>query len=318
MTVYCMGEALIDFTPERFEDNEVISYRKNVGGAPLNVATSIARLGESSSFLSQLSKDSFGQYIYGSLRENGVLVDRLDLSSSYKTGLAFVNWDENRNRSFSFYRKDAADLMYSREDFSFFTREDILHFCSVNLVDSKAKLSHKRAIEEMRRKGGLVSFDPNLRFNLWEDQEELYQTVNEFLSGADLVKIADDELFFITRKKDEKEAFNYLFDQDISLIVYTQGEKGISLISRENSYFGPAYSLDVVDTTGAGDASIGAFLYNLSKDKIGKDDLVSYVDKNHDYLLSFSNGVAGLTTTKVGALDGLPYLKEVKDLLENK
>ena len=115
-----------------------------------------------------------------------------------ETALAFVSLASDGNRDFKFYRKNSADLRYSVEDIPADILNDcgMIHFCSVDLVESPMKEAHKKLIDMAIAQNVKVSFDPNLRFSLWDDLDQLKETVNDFLKYADIIKISDDICVF--------------------------------------------------------------------------------------------------------------------------
>ena len=142
------------------------------------------------------------------------------------TALAFVSLEADGNRTFSFYRKPSADLLYAPEqvDTSLFANAYALHFCSVALVESPMREAHKTAIAAARSAGTIIDFDPNLRFPLWPDRDALRRTVLEFLPLADVVKISDEELEFLTGTSDIEAALPSLFVGHVQLVLYTCGK----------------------------------------------------------------------------------------------
>ena len=210
-TLYAIGEALIDRIPAETgcDFGAVFSFAPRVGGAPANVAAAFARLGGRSALLTQLGDDPFGAKITAELAGAGVDVSHIATTDCANTALAFVSLQADGNRTFSFYRKPSADLLYSPEqvDPALFTTAFALHFCSVSLVESPMREAHKAAIAAARQAGALVSFDPNLRFPLWPDREALYRTVWEFLPQADILKVSDEELEFLTGTTDIEKPF---------------------------------------------------------------------------------------------------------------
>ena len=300
-TVYCIGEALIDFTP--LDGGKL--FQQNPGGAPANVAATVAKLGGTSQMITQVGDDVFGHYLIDEMKKNYVDTKYVSTSSLYQTSLAFVSLDEEGNRSFSFYRENAADLMMDPNDydFSMFKKDDILHFCSVNLVDSPSRETHRKAINQMKSIGGHISFDPNLRFPLWKDRDELKAIVLEFIKVSNILKISDEELFFITGIEDESDALLSLLRDDVQLIIYTKGSEGIRYYSYNHDISVDGTKVSVVDTTGAGDASIGSVLYYLQTNGINLSS--SQIEE----MLKLSNKVAGITCTNFGGMSAVPDLR---------
>ena len=295
-----IGEALIDFIPEvkgqRLKD--VPSFKRVAGGAPANVVGAVTKLGIPSKFLTKLGDDPFGDYIVEVLDEAGIDTSNIARDKEGETALAFVSLASDGNRDFKFYRKNSADLRYSVEDIPADILNDcgMIHFCSVDLVESPMKEAHKKLIDMAIAQNVKVSFDPNLRFSLWDDLDQLKETVNDFLKYADIIKISDEELEFITGHTDIKDALDGLFADRAKYVIYTKGADGAEVYTRNGMVEASGYKIDVRDTTGAGDSFIGAFLYCLLNDEV--EDLESVSDDTLRNYLDFANAYAANTTTK--------------------
>lgn len=310
-----IGEALIDFIPQRkgCALKDVEGFTRVAGGAPANVAGAAARLGIPAMVLTQLGADAFGDYIIQSLKDSGIDTSHILQTKEHDTSLSFVSLQEDGNRDFKFYRRTAADLQYSPDNIS----EDILdecgmvHFCSVSLMDSPMKEAHRKLLDLATRKGVLISFDPNLRFSLWDDEEALRNAVLEFLPYADILKLSDEELEFITGRTDIEAALPQLLQGRCRYIIYTQGKEGASLYRKGECITSKGHRVDVVvDTTGAGDSFIGAFLYCLLKEGNGDLEEISCGQlQNH---LDFANLYAAHTTTIAGALAAMADQQELE------
>lgn len=315
-----IGEALIDFIPDvkgqRLKD--VPSFTRVAGGAPANVIGAVTKLGIPSKMLTKLGDDPFGDYIIDVLNDAGIDTSNIHRDQEGETALAFVSLAADGNRDFKFYRKNSADLRYSVEDIP----EDILddcgmiHFCSVDLVESPMKQAHKKLIDMAIEKGVKVSFDPNLRFSLWDDLDALKKTVNDFIPYADIIKISDEELEFITGKTDIKDAVPDLLSGRAKYVIYTKGADGAEIYTKNGMAEAPGYSIDVRDTTGAGDSFIGAFLFCILRDEVEDLDSVSK-DKLYEYL-DFANAYAANTSTKEGALAAMATMDEIQEWIKNR
>ena len=282
--LFSIGEALIDMIPSRVgcSFDEVPAFSPRVGGAPANVCAAVARLGGRSALLSQLGDDPFGHKIARALAGCGVDLSHLEFTGKASTALAFVSLAENGERTFSFCRKPSADLLYAPEqiDPGWFSQAFALHFCSVSLVDSPMRYAHLAAITAAREAGAILSFDPNLRFPLWPDREQLRQTVWQFLPLTHILKLSDEELPFLTGTEDIEAALPTLFTGDVQLVLYTCGSKGAYAYTRAAHAFAPCQKVRAVDTTGAGDGFIGSFLWQLSRDDVTVDKLEKLSCKN--------------------------------------
>ena len=308
--VIAIGEALIDFIPHEKGRalNDVENFLRVPGGAPLNVAAAVAKLGGKSQMLTKLGQDGFGDAILNEVKPLGVDVSRISRTNEANTALAFVSLREDGERDFSFYRNPSADMLLSAEEICVedFNEKDILHFCSVSLIDAPIKEAHRRAIEIAKEKGCLISFDPNVRLPLWKNPEDCRKAILEFLPLSNIVKISDEELEFITGIKDEKEALDFLLTGDVKVIIYTKGTNGAEFITKERVIFSPSFKVSAQDTTGAGDSFIGSLLY-----QVALEQLVDLSEEKVQEILTFSNATAALTVCKKGAIGALPLKEEV-------
>ena len=315
-TLFSIGEALIDMIPSRVSCrfDEVPSFSPRTGGAPANVCGAFARLGGKSALLTQLGDDPFGHKIAHELSAHGIDLSHVAFTDKANTALAFVSLEADGNRTFSFYRKPSADLLYTPEqiDPAWFRDAFALHFCSVSLVDSPMRHAHLAAISAAREAGVIVSFDPNLRFPLWSDREMLRQTVLQFMPLSSILKISDEELEFLTGTADIEAALPQLFIGDIQLVLYTCGSKGAHAYTRTSHSFAACQSVHAVDTTGAGDGFIGSFLWQLCRDGVTPDKLEKLSKKKLAEYLAFSNRFCGISVQSHGAIDSYPTLEQMQ------
>lgn len=314
--LFSIGEALIDMIPSRVgcSFDEVPAFSPRVGGAPANVCAAVARLGGRSALLSQLGDDPFGHKIARVLAGCGVELSHLEFTGKASTALAFVSLAENGERTFSFCRKPSADLLYAPEqiDPGWFSQAFALHFCSVSLVDSPMRYAHLAAITAAREAGAILSFDPNLRFPLWPDREQLRQTVWQFLPLTHILKLSDEELPFLTGTEDIEAALPALFTGDVQLVLYTCGSKGARAYTRTASASARSPKVTAVDTTGAGDGFIGSFLWQLQRDGVTAAELPKLSRKRLTEYLAFSNRFCAISVQHHGAIDSYPTLEQME------
>ena len=313
-----IGEALIDFIPEvkgqRLKD--VPSFTRVAGGAPANVVGAVTKLGIPSKFLTKLGDDPFGDYIIEVLDDAGIDTSNIARDQEGETALAFVSLAADGNRDFKFYRKNSADLCYSVEDIPKDVLNDcgMIHFCSVDLVESPMKAAHQKLIEMAMEQNVMVSFDPNLRFSLWDDLGQLKKTVREFLPYAYILKISDEELEFITGYTKIEEAAAQLLNGRAKYVIYTKGKDGAEIHTKDGVIKASGYSVEVRDTTGAGDSFIGAFIYCILNDEV--QDLNAVKKEKLQEYLDFANAYAANTTTKEGALAAMADNAEIREWIE--
>ncbi|WP_066051692.1 PfkB family carbohydrate kinase [Robertmurraya korlensis] len=317
--LFSIGEVLIDFIPlEKGKAlKDVISFERAPGGAPANVAAAVAKYGGSSSMITKLGVDAFGDFLVEKLVEAGVETNKISRTSEANTGLAFVSLRLDGERDFSFYRNPSADLLLDETEINeeWFSKRDILHYCSVDLVESPMKSAHAKAIRAMKAKGGLVSFDPNVRLPLWKSAEDCRNTILSFIPESHIVKISDEELEFITGISDEENAISSLFKGDVKAIIYTKGARGAELYVNGKKFDSQGFKADVQDTTGAGDAFIGGFLYKLLESNASFEELEYLLETKAEEFLTFANASGALTTEGKGAISALPTIEEIHKLM---
>lgn len=304
-----IGEALIDQVKQG-----VKLVGKFAGGAPANVATLVANLGQKSILISKIGDDDEGKIILQTLQSKGVDVSQVRVTDSHDTTIAKVQVDKKGQRTFTFDRRNAADLFLMKEeiDSRLFEANDIFHFGSVNLVPSLSRKAHEYALDIARKNGLIISFDPNLRFNLWPSPIALRETVKEFMIGVDLLKVTEEELNFIFPDMTLEAAIEKVFQAKVTWLILSKGDQGLALYqAKQKPILIKGSKVKVVDTTGAGDALIGAFIVKILQAEISKSKLASSASKMKDFA-TFANYVAALSCTKSGAIDSFPSLEDLK------
>lgn len=309
-TLYAIGEMLIDFTAQETGVLEIAeTFHKNAGGAPANVAVCVAKLGKNASVITKLGKDPFGNFLVNTLAKDNVGTQYVFRTGKANTALAFVSRDDKGERSFSFFRNPSADMLLDEEEVETvpFRAGDILHFGSVDLCDAPVRKAHTVAILRAKAAGALVSFDPNLRYNLWESAEALLRVVREYIPLADILKVSEEELLDITGIADEKKAVESLFQGNVKLIFVTKGKGGASAYTKTVSAWEPTDTKSkVVDTTGAGDSFIGTVLYQL----LGRGTQ-PFTEEELSEIMRTANRVATIVVSREGAIPAMPTHDEV-------
>lgn len=313
-----IGEALIDFIPDSAGGaiKDVNAFLPAVGGAPANVCGAFTKLGGRSEMITQLGMDGFGDKILDAFKEAGIGSSYVKRTDTANTSLAFVALKEDGNREFSFYRNPGADMLYEEDDIKaeWFADAYALHFCSVSLGDFPMKEAHCRAIQYAQEHSAIISFDPNLRPALWKDSSEMIATVKEFIPLADIVKISDEELESITGETSIETALEKLFTDGIKLVIYTEGSKGARTFTKKASAVAECVKVQAVDTTGAGDGFIGAFLWCIHRDGVTAEQIEELSAQKLEEYLKFANAFCSISVQKKGAIPSYPTLAEMEAL----
>jgi len=309
--VICFGEALIDLieSGEQRKGSAPPVFRQYTGGAPANVAVAVAKLGGLSSFAGQVGDDHFGRVIERSLAEYDVDTSPLLIEPGAPTPLAFVSLDERGERSFSFYRNETADLLYQFDPTRFASMgpNTLFHFCSNTLTTRTSAEATSAFVSFAKECGAEVSFDVNLRHNLWSEGAADRALINQLASQVDVLKYAADELVYLSA--DQPQALvQQLLDSGVRLVVVTDGENAIRYFLRNEANSVEPPTVRAVDTTGAGDAFTGGFLFRLSQ-QVSLDAMMA--NDEIDDALRFAAHCGAIAVTRHGVQAALPLHQEV-------
>ncbi len=218
--------------------------------------------------------------------------------------LAFVSLAEGGERSFVFYRNPSADMLLRPEDLALevIDAHAALHFGTISLISEPARSATLAAVNHALAQDKLVSYDPNLRMNLWPDELTARRVALDALPLAHIVKLSEEELDFLGGD------LSALWRERTRMIVVTQGAGGATLYTRQDSLYQPAFPVRPIDTTGAGDGFVAGLLIGLLE---AGDDYLAQLEP----ILRFANAVGALATTQYGAFFGMPTRAEVEALI---
>ncbi|WP_085247638.1 aminoimidazole riboside kinase [Gilliamella mensalis] len=293
--VWSLGDAVIDLLP--FGD---MNYKACAGGAPANVAIGIAKLGLPSAFIGRVGNDPFGHFMEKTFLEYHVDCQSLEKDEHYKTSTVVVDLGQNGERSFTFLVSPSADQFLSQQAIPDFN-QDILHFCSLALVGHTCRQTLKTAIENLTAKNGLISFDVNLREQMWANKDEMRTTITHFCHDADILKLSDEELFWLTQCNDWHEALSKLQQHyKAPLKLITKGKDGSIVLWQGKTFSFDSYQVNSIDTTGAGDAFVAGLLSSIASSGMPEDKLML------ESMMTIASACGALATTQKGALTALP------------
>lgn len=310
--IVAIGELLIDFTPAGKTDEGTVLYERNPGGAPGNVLAMASKLGNRTAMISKVGEDPFGRFLEDVLKNINIDTKGVARTGKASTTLAFVHLDDNGERSFSFCRKPGADMLLEEKevDIELLKNCRIFHFGSVSLTHQPSRSATFFAVKTARDSGAIISFDPNLRPLLWDSLEEAKSMIEEGLKHTDILKVSDEELEFITGTKKPEEGLQIIRNKyQIPVVLVTLGPLGCFYGIGNHCGYLPAYKVRTIDTTGAGDAFLGAFLSRVLQSRqtvetLKREEIESMID--------FANAAGALATIKKGAIPAMPGLEEIK------
>ncbi len=272
--IVAAGEVLVDFIPAGTGETGYPRYEANPGGAPANCLSVCSLLGARAAFIGMVGGDPFGDFLIGALDRAGIDSRGVARTGRAPTTLAFVHLDAGGERRFSFVRNPGADTLLRAEDidFSLIDRCRLFHFGSLSLTHEPSRSAVLEAAAYARKRGKIVSFDPNYRPLLWTDPREAVEWMRRGCAYADIVKFSEEELILICSgasfgrgcapsTRDLADCARSLLASPDAVILVTAGPEGAWCFSCGEGIHSPGIPVAAVDTTGCGDAFLGAFLY---------------------------------------------------------
>lgn len=323
--IVCFGEILIDMLAQPPATPDAPrAFLQYAGGAPANVAVAAARLGARSHFAGMVGRDMFGDFLVESLAEAGVATDLIVRTDAAKTALAFVALDAHGERSFSFYRPPAADLLFRDEHFRPGCFDGAcFHVCSNSLTEADIARATLAGMERARAAGALVSLDLNLRPALWHADIDPAPRLWQALERAELVKLSREELDYLAQpfgSGGEAQVLRRLFAAQARWVVVTDGAAPLRWWTRDMQGTAPSFRVPCVDTTAAGDAFVGGVLHALAERGASGAGFEAFC-RDRDAIaevLRFGAAVGALAVTRKGAFAAMPTLAEVHQLLQQQ
>ena len=310
--VCALGELLIDFTENGTSPRGNPIMEANPGGAPCNVLAMLNRLGYKTAFIGKIGDDIFGRQLKKAVQEVGINTDGLVTDKIVNTTLAFVHTLPGGDREFSFYRNPGADIMLSETDMNeqLISDSRIFHFGSLSMTGEECEAATKKAVGIAKENGLIISFDPNLRENLWDSLDKAKEKIEYGMANCDILKISDNEIQWFTGEQDYDRAVEKLRSRfgNIRLLLLSLGKDGSRAYSGENSAYVPAAPAKTIETTGAGDTFCGAIL-----SKVLEHELREYSQQELSDMLIFANAAAAVITERKGALRVMPQQEEIND-----
>ncbi|WDZ55665.1 carbohydrate kinase family protein [Paenibacillus polymyxa] len=312
-TVLCVGELLIDFFCTDIDVNLAKGqhFSKQSGGAPANVSAAVAKLGGKASFLGKVGDDPFGMYLKQTLDEQHVDTSMLLFDPVAPTTMAFVSLAANGERDFVFNRGADRQLSLQDIDREWVQQAAILHFGSATaLLTDPFRETYLSLLDEAKANGQFISFDPNYRGNLWEDRlEEFIALSRRGIHNADLVKVSEEELNIITGLTDRHASLDLLHGLGAKTVAVTLGKEGTLISSGASRSLIGSITVKSIDSTGAGDAFVGAMLYQISQ--LNQPKAFTSNWEQQQEFVTLANQVGAIVCTKVGAIAALPSMEEV-------
>lgn len=310
MKILCVGEALIDMICTDIGKSlmEGQYFLKKAGGAPANVAAAIGALGGKAELAAKVGADPFGNFLIEVMHSFGVGTLWMLKDENYFTTIAFVSLMENGERDFYFNR--GADGQLNRQeiedmDLSSFS---IVHFGSATaFLSGPLQTAYQGLLQKCLQRDIFISFDPNYRHLLFKNDTQSFidQSWN-FLKSCHFFKLSDEEAMMITGNVTVEDAAHTLLQKTKAVFAITLGKDGTMLGMNNTTEIISSIAVKPVDTTGAGDAFVGAVLHQLSDKKLGS--ILSMTAEEWKPIIYFANKAGARTCEYMGAMEAFRHL----------
>lgn len=302
--VLIYGDIFVDYIATNETNTEFTTF---LGGATVNVAAGVARLGANSSLITVIGEDEDSVFAENELNAEAVDLTYAVRTPAKKVNRVYVHLTPDHDRVFADYADDTPDLQVRPDDLDeqAFRDASILHICSGTMFHPTALATTKRAVALAKKHDVFLSVDINVRPLRWESEEICRRTILSFLNQTDLLKLTEEELAFLTQESDVQRALGQLAVYDIPVIMMTMGEHGTLAVIEGVQHQVGVEPIEPVDTTGAGDAFIAGVLRGLHLDgKPGSlDEMLAHI--------RFGNEMGALCAMKSGALSAMPHADEL-------
>ncbi|HGX6966376.1 TPA: aminoimidazole riboside kinase [Escherichia coli] len=300
--VWVLGDAVVDLLPE--SDGRLLPCP---GGAPANVAVGIARLGGTSGFIGRVGDDPFGALMQRTLLTEGVDITYLKQDEWHRTSTVLVDLNDQGERSFTFMVRPSADLFLETTDLPCWRHGEWLHLCSIALSAEPSRTSAFTAMTAIRHAGGFVSFDPNIREDLWQDEHLFRLCLRQALQLADVVKLSEEEWRLISGKtQNDRDICALAKEYEIAMLLVTKGAEGVVVCYRGQVHHFAGMSVNCVDSTGAGDAFVAGLLTGLSSTGLSTDE------REMRRIINLAQRCGALAVTAKGAMTALLCRQELE------
>ncbi|MEM2740143.1 MAG: sugar kinase [Candidatus Bathyarchaeia archaeon] len=306
--IVSLGEALVEIM-RRSRDVPFTVPAEFLGpypsGAPAIFADAAARLGARSGFIGVVGSDDFGFVVADRLRRDGVDLSYLRIAEGYTTGIAFVAYSSTGSRRFIFHLRYSAASLLSPDDIvrDYVASARFLHIMGSALsVSPSSRDACYKAVRIASDSGVKISFDPNLRPELLP-VERIREICRPILDYAYLILPSGEEATMLTGLDDHRDACDRLLSMGAEIVALKMGRLGSTIYTRGREIYIPAFKVEEVDPTGAGDTYDAGFVVGLSRgwslERIGV----------------YANAAGALSVSRFGPMEGCPTLSEIEDLI---
>lgn len=236
---------------------KVNGYSLTTAGAELNVAIGTARLGHKVTYMTKLGNDPFGKYVMDTIKKNHIGVEFITTSEERTTGFMLKSRVNEGDPDIFYFRKNSAASTLSAQDVD---KLDFSEYSNLHLTGILPALSESTTqasfhlIEKARQYGLTISFDPNLRPQLWSSQVVMRETINKLASLADIVLPGTNEGKILMGSSDPSTINKFYRENGAKTVITKCGSNGAYATTEQAEFMVPGFKVEkIVDTVGAGD-----------------------------------------------------------------
>ena len=282
----------------------VSGYDLAVAGAEFNVAVGVARLGHKVTYITKLGHDPFGDRIIRVLDINKIGNEFVFWSNTQKTGFMLKGRASSGDPDIFYYRSGSAASTLSVEDIEKIHFEAYTHIHLTGILPALSQSTRDAVhlmFDKARKAGLLISFDPNLRPQLWPSQGEMIRAINEMAAKADIVMPGVGEGEILAGSADPKVINAFYLHNGAKAVITKCGAIGAFVSTNDEEYMVPGFHVDrVVDTVGAGDGFAAGVITGLMEGLTLKE------------AVRRGNAVGAIQVMSRGDNEGLPYPDQLK------
>ncbi len=289
---------------------DIEHFTKYVAGAEVNFSIGMTRLGHSVTYITKLGLDPFGKYINKFLQQQNIKTPYVKFDDSNPTGMQLKAKVSIGDPEVFNFRKGSAASHLNLTDVKDIVWENVKHLHLTGIppaLSATCRSVTYKLIETAKENGVSISFDPNLRLQLWEDKEEMVQIINELASRSDIVLPGVNEGLLLMGSDDENAIADFYLNKGVSTVIVKLGEKGAFVKTKEDSFIVPGFKVEkVVDTVGAGDGFAVGVISGLLEGLSLKD------------AVRRGNAVGALAVMSPGDNDGLPNPDQLETYMNSQ
>lgn len=310
--VITIGEPLTLFAAEGEEDidkeiKDVNHFKKFLAGAEVNVCVGVSRLGHSVEYITKLGEDPFGMFIKESLSKENIGTKYISSTDKFFTGFQLKSKVSDGDPKIFYFRRNSAAANFNIDDLKSLDLSDVRHIHLTGIFPALSESSRNasyKLVELAKENNIRITFDPNLRMQLWSSKEEMIKTINDIAFKSDIVMPGISEGLILTGSDKPEEIADFYLNKGAKIVIVKLGTKGAFVKSKEETHTVPGFKVEkVVDTVGAGDGFavgvIGGILEGLSiKDAVRR-----------------GNAIGAMAVMSPGDNDGYPTREKLEKFL---